>query len=161
MDEQVLNQRFALVRPVIFGALCDLAVNGLRNLPSIQLPRLPRMADSAKWITACLGNDSFLLHQQINEAKAVDLGLESSHTAQILRELLNVNGNHWKGTCGDLLQALNIKSMELGIHGKLPESPRGLGGRLRRDAPAIRKGWGVDVKFMLLDGRTMVVMEPI
>ena len=161
LDEHDLNGRFALVRPVIFGALCDLAVNGLRNLPSIQLPRLPRMADSAKWITACLGNDAFLRQQQINEAKAVDLGLESSQTAQILRELLNAKGNHWKGTCGDLLQALKSKSVELGIYGKLPESPRGLGSRLRRDAPAIRKGWGVDVKFIMSDGRSTVIIQPI
>jgi len=161
LDEHVLNRRFALVRPVIFGALCDLAVNGLRNLPGIELPRLPRMADSAKWITACLGNDAFLRQQAINEAKAVDLGLESSHTPQILRELLQAKGNQWKGTCGDLLQALKSKSVQLGIYGKLPESPRGLAGRLRRDAPAIRKGWGVDVKFMTVHGRTIVVIEPL
>ena len=122
---------------------------------------VPRLADSAKWITACLGNDSFLRQQQVNEAKAVDLGLESSHTAQLLRELLAGKGNHWKGTCGDLLQALKSKSVELGIYGKLPESPRGLASRLRRDAPAIRKGWGVDVRFMTVHGRTMVVMEPL
>jgi hypothetical protein len=160
LDEQVLNERFALVRPAIFGALCDLAVNGLRNLPGIELPKLPRMADSAKWITACLGNDAFLTQQVINEAKAVDLGLESSHTAQILRELLKSKGNCWKGTCGDLLQILKNKSLELGMFGKLPESPRGLASRIRRDAPAIRKGWGIDVQFSSVHGRTMVVMEP-
>ena len=47
LDESVLNQRFLAVRPAIFGALCDLAVNGLRRLPTIQLAKLPRMADSA------------------------------------------------------------------------------------------------------------------
>ena len=160
-DEHVVNQRFALVRPAIFGALCDLAVNGLRNLPTVQLAKLPRMADSAKWITACLSNDGFLRHQELNEAKAVDLGLESSHTAQLLGALLKSKGKRWKGTCGELLQALRLISYDLGSYGKMPESPRGLGSRLRRDAPAIRKAWGVDIQFTMIGGRTMVVMEPL
>ena len=161
LDEHDLNQKFLTVRPAIFGALCDLAVNGLRNLPSVQLAKLPRMADSAKWITACLGNDGFLRHQEVNEAKAVDLGLESSHTAQLLGALLKSKSNRWKGTCGELLQALRLISYDLGSYGKMPESPRGLGSRLRRDAPAIRKAWGVDIQFTMSDGRSTVIIQPI
>ena len=161
LDEHVLNQRFLTVRPAIFGALCDLAVNGLRRLPTIQLTKLPRMADSAKWITACLGNDGFLRQHEINEAKAVDLGLESSHTAQLLGVLLKSKDKRWKGTCGELLHALRSINFDMALYGKMPESPRGLGSRLRRDAPAIRKAWGVDIQFTMVGGRTMVVMEPL
>jgi hypothetical protein len=161
LDEHVLNEKFSAARPAIFGALCNLAVDGLRNLPAVQLPRLPRMADSAKWITACLDNDSFLKQQQINEVKAVDLSLESSHTAQLLGKLLKLKGKHWKGTCGDLLHALRLMNSELGLYGKMPESPRGLGSRLRRDAPAIRKAWGVDIQFTMSDGRSTVIIQPI
>jgi hypothetical protein len=57
---------------------------------------------------ACLGNDSFLRHQEINEAKAVDLGLESSHTAQLLGTLLKSKGKRWRGTRGELLHALRL-----------------------------------------------------
>ena len=111
MDEHDLNQKYLTVRPAIFGALCDLAVNGLRNLPT---------------------------------------GV-----------LLKSKGKRWKGTCGELLHALRLISYDLGSYGKMPESPRGLGSRLRRDAPAIRKAWGVDIQFTMIGGRTMVVMEPL
>ena len=37
---------------------------GYAICPVFELPKLPRMADSAKWITACLGNDSFLRQQR-------------------------------------------------------------------------------------------------
>src|ERR1700722_9490688 len=48
-----LTTLFDAARPYILGALLDAASHGLQRLPSIQLKRLPRMADFALWATAC------------------------------------------------------------------------------------------------------------
>ena len=44
---------FTAVQPGILGALLDGVSEGLRRLPEIELPTLPRMADFALWVTAC------------------------------------------------------------------------------------------------------------
>ena len=51
---EMTEERFALVRPAIFGALCDLAVNGLRDLPGIQLPKLPPDVQRS-WVATLTG----------------------------------------------------------------------------------------------------------
>jgi len=52
-SEAELWQQFELARPRILGALLDAVAHGLRMRDRIQLVRLPRMADFAKWATAC------------------------------------------------------------------------------------------------------------
>src|SRR3546814_20193809 len=39
-------------RPSLLGALLDAASAALRELPNVRLPRVPRMADFAEWVTA-------------------------------------------------------------------------------------------------------------
>jgi hypothetical protein len=51
-EAQVWSQ-FELNRSHIFGALLDCVSRGLRNLPHVKLPQLPRMADFALWSVAC------------------------------------------------------------------------------------------------------------
>jgi len=52
-SEAELWREFELARPMILGALLDAAEHGLRAVGSVQLARLPRMADFALWATAC------------------------------------------------------------------------------------------------------------
>jgi hypothetical protein len=40
-------------RPAILGALLDMVAYGLKQLPSVRLKRMPRMADFARWGVAC------------------------------------------------------------------------------------------------------------
>src|SRR5260221_1908641 len=44
---------FSERRPRILGALLDAAVAALRNLPQVRLERPPRLADFARWVSAC------------------------------------------------------------------------------------------------------------
>jgi hypothetical protein len=46
-SETELWREFELARPLILGALLDSAAHGLRAAGSVQLARLPRMADFA------------------------------------------------------------------------------------------------------------------
>src|SRR5262249_53324906 len=51
--EAELWAAFEAERPRILGVLLDAVVEGLRRLPETRLPKLPRMADFALWVTAC------------------------------------------------------------------------------------------------------------
>jgi hypothetical protein len=51
--EDELWPRVEVARPRILGVLLDAAVEGLKRLPTTHLPELPRMADFAKWASAC------------------------------------------------------------------------------------------------------------
>jgi hypothetical protein len=51
--EQTLMADFERERPRILGTLLDAVSHGLKRLPTVRLDRLPRMADFAKWATAC------------------------------------------------------------------------------------------------------------
>jgi hypothetical protein len=52
-SETELWRNFELARRTILDALLDAAAHGLRAVGSVQLARLPRMADFALWATAC------------------------------------------------------------------------------------------------------------
>jgi hypothetical protein len=51
--EAELHAVFTTARPRILGALLDVVVHGLIQLPQTRLNRLPRMADYAVWMRAC------------------------------------------------------------------------------------------------------------
>jgi hypothetical protein len=51
--ESAILRDFDAAHPRILGALLDAAVAGLRNLPTVRLDRLPRMADFTLWVAAC------------------------------------------------------------------------------------------------------------
>ena len=48
-------EEFEKVRPLILGALLEGLSEGLRSYDSVELDRLPRMADFCKWAVACEG----------------------------------------------------------------------------------------------------------
>ena len=52
ISEKELWQKFDKQRPTIFSGLLDALVCALRELPTIKLDSLPRMADAALWATA-------------------------------------------------------------------------------------------------------------
>src|SRR5262249_53112681 len=51
--EEQLWAEFERERPRMLGVLLDAVAHGLRRLPAVQLGRHPRMADFARWVTAC------------------------------------------------------------------------------------------------------------
>jgi hypothetical protein len=134
---------FELARPRILGALLDAAAAALRDLPEVRLPRLPRMADFALWVTAAEGAlgwppGAFLDAYAGNRGEANELALEASPLAGVLRGLATAGG--WEGTCTDLLARLAETVGEKAARApSWPQTPRALGGALRRLAPNLRR----------------------
>ncbi len=149
-DEATLGAQLLEAQPRILGALLDSVSVGLRRLPETRLANAPRMADFARWVTACepgLGwePETFLKAYQGNRDEAVLVGLEHSPIARALISLLEEDGS-WQGSAGVLLEALVgfTTESERRVPGYPTDAAR-LGKALMRIAPALRRlGYGVE-----------------
>jgi hypothetical protein len=147
-------------RPAILGALLDVVAAGLRKLPNIRLTRLPRMADFARWATACepaqgLPAGAFMAAYAGNVAEANELALDGSPIWPVLRQLVERSSGAWEGTAADLLKELERLA---GLDGdkaerskakrpkRWPGAAHVLSGRLRRLAPNARRA-GIAINF--------------
>ena len=142
-EEQQLLAEFERERPKILGVLLDAVAQGLGRLSSVRLERLPRMADFAKWATACepalwqVG--TFAKAYDANRAEAVETVIESDPVATALRSFM-ADRTEWAGTASDLLGHLSILVSEPERRGKAwPAAPNKLSGRLRRQATFLRQ----------------------
>ena len=142
--EKDLWREFDRQRSTIFSALLDALVYALRELPSITLNSLPRMADAALWATA--GETGFgwrrgtfiaAYRQNLNEGAIASV--EAHPIGVAIRQLLEKQ-NDWRGEPAQLLQALNGLVSDEQRHAKAwPENARSLGHCLRRLATALRR----------------------
>jgi hypothetical protein len=161
MEEKVLFAAFDEELPRMFGALLDLMVRGLGS-DEVELPTLGRMADSIRWVTACMGDLTFYnVHRAVEETNQTE-SLDDS----LLLELLRVELADAKGTLE--LTAGNLHHLLTGACNgdheklkKLPQTARATAGQLRRFAPALRKAWKWDITERTLDGRKMIRIEAI
>jgi hypothetical protein len=141
---------FEVERPRILGALLDAMVEGLRRLPEIHLPKLPRMADFALWATACetalWPTGTFWAAYCGNRDEAVEGVIEADPIATAVRTLMETRVE-WAGTASDLLGPLAEAASERVANFKTwPDSPRALGSRLRRAATFLRQ-IGIGISF--------------
>lgn len=146
-----LMASFQAVRPAILGALFDGIVEGLRRHSDIRLQRLPRMADFAKWATACetafwpIG--SFAAAYDGNQQKAVADVLEADLIANAVSQFM-ADRTGWEGTASDLLSVLSDVVGDRATRSRgWPDSARALSGQLRRAATFLRKT-GIEVTFI-------------
>ena len=148
--EQELLAEFKSKRALILGALLDAVAHGLRQLPGVRLDRLARMADFARWSTACetaiWPAGTFWTAYSSNRDEAVADVIEADPVANAVRALMATR-RVWTGTASDLLGALAKAVDERVASSKTwPDSPRALSGRLRRAATFLRK-IGVEIEF--------------
>ena len=156
MTEQAFWQSFEAAKPRVLGALLDGVACGLRRLPEINIPNLPRMADFAKWIVACepaLGwpEGTFLAAYERNRRENNELGLEGSILVPALRDFA-AKLAHWKGTTTELLHLLE----GFALHGEAqdrtwPKVPKQLSEALRRLAPNLEQE-GIRIEFTKTSG---------
>ena len=126
--------------PRILGALLDAVVGGLRELPSVQLSELPRMADFTKFAEAVgrsLGwpAETALLDYSDNRVEAAIAQLEDSPVAAVL--LGPDMTDDWSGTPSDLLFELTAFAGRKAQSPRWPKSPACLTVELRRIAPQL------------------------
>jgi len=150
-EETAFWQAFEAARPRILGALLDAAAAGLRNLETVKLDRLPRMADFAKWVTACeealpWKAGGFLAAYVGNRDEAIELALDSDPVGAAVKALM-AEQETWEGTASELLPVLSSYVLESTRRTKAwPATARTLSNRLRRAATFLRQV-GINITF--------------
>jgi hypothetical protein len=148
--ESELKAALDAERPRILGALLDGVVRGLDRFSHTELEQLPRMADFAKWATACetafWPSGTFNAAYQTNRDEAADNVIDADPVASAIRTMM-VSVPSWKGTAASLLITLLRVSGEREPRSKSwPQTPRAVGSRLRRVQTSLRK-IGIVVAF--------------
>jgi len=150
--EKELRAAFFEKHPAILGALLDAAAYGLRQMPNVELKKLPRMADFALWITACEGRlgwapGSFMDAYEANRMAAVSATLEADLVGLAVKSLM-ADKQKWTGTATLLHETLSllITETQRRFSKTWPTTAHHLSGRLRRIAPVLRK-IRIDVAF--------------
>ena len=130
-------------QPKIFGGLLDAIVGGLRELPSIKLAKLPRMADFAAFGEAVgrtlrWPDGTFIADYDDSRRESTATHLEDSLVANVL-----LSNSHrldgWSGTASELLSMLaRAVGGRSAASAHWPKSPARLTNELRRIAPQLR-----------------------
>lgn len=148
--ESEIDERFTAALPRILGALLDGVAMALRDFPLVNLRRLPRLADFARWTAAAapafgLTQTRILDAYNKNRYAAQAAALEGDPVGCEVMALLREHGR-WRGTGASLLDELNARRRQrpgLVPHG-WPTTPRGMSAALKRLAPLLRaEGVGV------------------
>jgi hypothetical protein len=149
--ENEFRRSFKADYPRILGGVLDLIVRGLRALPSVSCPDLPRMADYAKWGVA-LGTgwsspaETFLAEYNTNRHNATTTELDDSAVGSaILRAVSQVR--RWVGTPATLYEVLTeVVGKKIAASARWPKSTSAFSNELRRIAPQLRLN-GLSVDF--------------
>lgn len=132
----------------LLGAVLDRVSAGLRILPGLRLPRLPRMADFAAFAVACERGagerGTFLAAYSENQSGAHEQALDSSPLPAALVAFME-GKESWLGTASELLAALE-RHASIPLPREWPKRPNTLTSRLRRLAPNLRRVHSLDVE---------------
>jgi hypothetical protein len=158
-DEKTLWKNFEAIRPRILGALLDAVSAGLANEDNTHLGCLPRLADFAKWVSACepaLGwvPGTFIAAYMDNRSTVNETALEACIIGAVVQEFMRERSS-WQGTSTELLGELEkIADEGLRRRKEWPSGPRKLSGDLRYIAPNLRLT-GIEVEFSKSGKRTI------
>jgi hypothetical protein len=151
---------FDHARPRILGALLDAVVAASRELPTVELDELPRMADFAIWATAAergLGwtPGTFKRAYDDNRESAVDMSLEASVLTDPIKSL-----GAFAGTASDLLERLGeIAGDDITKRKSWPTTASTVSSQLRRVAPNLRD-IDIEVEFHREGRRRLIRITP-
>jgi hypothetical protein len=140
-----IRSEFERLRPGILGALLDAVAESMRRLPAVNLERLPRMADAARWIVAgegAMGLEPGAFIRALEEGQGASqvAALEAHPVAGALMLWFAARGRKWRGSSGELLVELEDQVTDSSRRARgWPRSPAALAGKLRRLAPALRE----------------------
>ncbi len=161
--EEDFWQEWDAVAPRVLGALCDALSSALRNVAQVQLPRSPRLADFAKWVTAAepgLGWEpgTFLAAYGDNRKDVADTTFEADPVAMTINAMVQPLEHGWTGTATELLAALDDTAPEaVKRQRSWPQTAQGLGNRMDRIAPLLR-GKGLHVERKHSGVRTITIV---
>jgi hypothetical protein len=149
--EKELWAQFERDRPYILGALLDVMVHGLKQLPNVHLSSMSRMADFTLWATACetalWEPGTFEAAYTDNRMAVVADVIDADPVAVAVRRFMRKRKEDWTGRASALLIELKSVTTERQQADRdWPKNGRGISDRLRRAAPALRKR-GVDLVY--------------
>jgi hypothetical protein len=149
--------------PRILGGVLDAIAGGLRELPSVHLNELPRMADYAEWGEAVSrslgwGAETFLSTYDDNRKAAADPLLEGSTVAILLFALAKQRVNwSWSGSTQNLYEKVTTAA-EGHLGPAWPKTFSLFGTELRRIAPQLRLH-GIAINFERKRTGTIVTLS--
>ena len=139
---------FDVVRGEILGAVLDAVSGAIREIGTVRLERLPRMADFAKWVTAAepalrWGRGSFLSTYTENRGRSDEIAVDSATIGRLLCEIADEG---FEGSMTELLELLNTRADDKVQRSRSwPKNARALSGQVKRLSPNLRK-LGYDVE---------------
>jgi hypothetical protein len=147
--------------PRILGGVLDAIVGGLRELPSVDLKELPRMADFAEWGEATArglgwGPGSFVSTYDDNRKVATEALLEDEPVATVVLALAK-QGINWSGKPLELYNTI-VKIAGHGLGSRWPKTISTFGNELRRLAPQLRLH-GLSINFERRGGDRVVTLK--
>lgn len=151
--EDDLWREFERRRPMLLGALLTAVSAGLRNVGSVRLERLPRMADFAQWVIACESAlpwqpGVFLRAYEANRAASHDAAVDGAPAVRALIEWARELPEPWEGATGQLLDLLRQRvDADTPRREGWPGKAQGFANQLRRLAPNLRH-LGIDVESL-------------
>lgn len=138
-DEGEIDPRFAEIAPRLLGAFCGLLSKTLAARPHVRLERRPRMADFARVLAAVdavRGSQSLATYLGQRERLAAEV-VDGDPVGSVVAE--------WLEATSGTVHTLNMKELRRALVAhdsecadRLPRTDKGLGGVLRRLAPALR-----------------------
>lgn len=147
--------------PRILAGILDALSAALRNLPSVELSQLPRMADFCKWVVASessLGWEPGRFYDTYadNRESAHEVAIDSSPIAALIRTMAEQG---FTGTASELLAELEaVADDPITRIRSWPKSPRALSGALRRLAPNLRE-IGVLIEFERIGSHRTITVK--
>ena len=121
----------------------------MRTVSSVELRRMPRMADFAVWATACetalWPRGAFARAYTANRKAAIESIINADPIAAFVRELMS-SRSFWTGSAADLLRA-SLECTGRTSNGAVwLKNPRAVAGHLRR-AQTFLRALGIDIAF--------------
>jgi hypothetical protein len=155
LTERALSRELQAIAPQVMGALLDGVVMALRHQDSVQLSRLPRMADFVTWVEAAAPAfgweaEAFLTAYEGNihtkEANALEMDEVAYTLVQWVDSKIGMSGQRLEFTMKSLLRELSTFEMGEGdtegsaprFSLEWPRSPRELSNRVERILPILR-----------------------
>jgi len=158
-DEGSFWRAFDAAAPAIFGYLLTGVAGALRDLPAVELPELPRMADFARWIAAAehglgLFPGTLTAAYARNCAIVVNRTLDASPVATAVCMLMRADSAAvWNGEPTALFDVLSDGTPESTRRSpSWPKTTNALSRELRRCASFLRSV-GISVELELRTGR--------
>lgn len=162
-DEATFWEEFESAQPAILGSLLTLLSKAMAQMPGVKLESSPRMADLARFGVAVeraaqWETGRFLEVYSRNRDEADAKAIEDNRIASLVRDLAKDEGV-WTGTASSLLKRFNKEVGERVLRSKdWPQTAKGMGGRIRRAAPALRRV-GIQIDYHRSGNARMITIS--